>query len=128
MTWAARGAALTLLVVVAALAGAPVASADASPAPDFTIPLSDGTNFTLSEHVGKVVVLDFMYLDCPSCKIAESALKAVYWSYNNDSRYAGQVEIVSIDIFPQYIHNLTSIEAYRQRRGIPWPMGSDNAG
>jgi len=69
-----------------------------------------------------------MYLDCPSCKIAESALKAVYWSYNNDSRYAGQVEIVSIDIFPQYIHNLTSIEAYRQRRGIPWPMGSDNAG
>src|SRR3990172_2224416 len=67
------------------------------PAPDFTITLPDGTDFTLSANRGKVVVMDFMYINCPSCKLAESALKAVYWSYRNDSRYVNQFETVSFD-------------------------------
>jgi len=125
MTWAARGA-ITLLVVAAALLASPAAVADTAPAPDFSIRLSDGTNFTLSEHRGNVVILDFMYIDCPSCKIAESALKAVYWSYQNDSRYAGRVEVVSIDVYPWYVDTLQDIGDYRQRRAIPWGMGSGN--
>jgi len=131
---ALRGRGLVLLIVIA-LTLAAVGTAAAllmrpavRPAPDFTITLPDGTDFTLSANRGKVVVMDFMYINCPSCKLAESALKAVYWSYRNDSRYVNQFETVSVDIYPQYIDPPPAIAAYRQARGIPWPMGPDNEG
>ena len=36
-------------------------------APDFTLPTLDGTNMSLSEHVGKVVLVDFWATTCNPC-------------------------------------------------------------
>lgn len=39
----------------------------ASAAPDFTVSTLDGQVFTLSEHQGEVVAINFMVPGCPSC-------------------------------------------------------------
>jgi cytochrome c-type biogenesis protein len=60
-------------------------------APDFTLIDIDGNPITLGLLEGKIVVLDFMYIDCPSCKIAEKNLKELYPDYQED------IHIISID-------------------------------
>jgi len=122
-----RGLVLSGILVIALAAVAPPTVLAASLAPDFTIRLSDRANFTLSQHRDKVVVLDFMYLGCPSCKLAETALKSVYWKYRNDTATAGQYETVSIGILPEYIDTLEEFASYKQSRGLPWPMGPAGA-
>ena len=37
-------------------------------APEWTLPQVDGSNLTLSEHRGKVIILDFWDTWCPPCK------------------------------------------------------------
>ena len=42
------------------------------PAPDFTLKGLDGTAWTLSDHIGKVVVLEWFNPECPYVKIAHN--------------------------------------------------------
>lgn len=41
---------------------------DLSPAPDFTLKTMDGEPFTLSEHKGKIIVLNIWATWCPPCR------------------------------------------------------------
>lgn len=43
-------------------------------APDFAIPLADGTQFRLSSHQGRTVVVDFLAPGCPSCTVELATL------------------------------------------------------
>jgi peroxiredoxin len=52
------------------------------PAPDFSLVDVDGNNFTLSSHLGKVVVLNFMATWCGGCKSEIPELKSVWTIYN----------------------------------------------
>jgi len=80
---------------VAALVGAPLAAGCTAPgaaspsgggagsagttAPDFTARTVDGSNFRLSSHLGKqVVLLDFMATFCEPCKAELPQLRAIY--------------------------------------------------
>ncbi|UCH89970.1 MAG: redoxin domain-containing protein [Thermoplasmata archaeon] len=62
-------------------------------APDFELTDVNGEPLNLKDYRGKVLLLDFMSINCVSCKQAEKVLKDVYKKYDRD-----ELEIVSIDI------------------------------
>ena len=62
-------------------------------APDFTLPLLDGGEFTLSKARGSIVILDFWATWCGPCRIAMPVLSEV------SREFAGKgVELISIDL------------------------------
>ena len=65
-------------------------------APDFTLKTFDGETFTLSEHRGKVIILDFMAVRCPPCHQQMPELHKVKLDKGDD------VIILSIDVYAAY--------------------------
>jgi len=65
-------------------------------APDFTLKTFDGETFTLSEHRGKVIILDFMAVRCPPCHQQMPELHKVKLDKGDD------VIILSIDVDAAY--------------------------
>ncbi len=65
------------------------------PAPDFTVPLySGGTGqFTLSDHLGQPVVLNFWGSWCPPCRAEFPALQAIADQYSD-----GEVVVFGVDV------------------------------
>ncbi len=63
------------------------------PAPDFTLTSIDGDTFSLSDFLGKVVVLDFMFVNCSGCITEMEHLKDVFSNYDSN-----KVVIITIDI------------------------------
>jgi len=56
---------IPLSFTLALATGAAAGESSAKAAPDFTLPATDGSQVTLSEHRGKVVVLEWFNPDCP---------------------------------------------------------------
>ena len=65
-------------------------------APDFTLTTFDGETFTLSDHLGKVIVLDLMAVRCPPCETQMIYLKELH------DEVGDQVVIISIDVDGAY--------------------------
>ena len=61
-------------------------------APDFTLQTLDGETFTLSDHLGKVIVIDFMTSWCTWCKPQMDELVDVLYEKQGD------IFIVSVDV------------------------------
>lgn len=53
------------------------------PAPDFTLPATDGKTYSLSQFRGKVVLLEFMAPWCPHCQADAPILNEVYDAYKD---------------------------------------------
>ena len=66
------------------------------PAPDFTLETFNGETFKLSEHQGKVVILDIMAVRCPPCKTQMPELHNVKLEKEDD------IVILSIDVDAAY--------------------------
>ena len=66
------------------------------PAPDFTLETFNGETFTLSEHQGKVVILDIMAVRCPPCHQQMPELYKVKEEKGDD------IVILSIDVDAAY--------------------------
>jgi peroxiredoxin len=67
---------------------------DLDPAPDFTLTTIDGDNFTLSDYENsKVVILDFMFVNCSGCIEMMDVLKSVSDNYDSSD-----VIIITIDV------------------------------
>ena len=63
------------------------------PAPDFTLTSIEGDIFSLSDFRGKVVILDFMYVNCSGCITEMEHLKEIFSNYDDND-----VVIITIDI------------------------------
>ncbi len=64
-----------------------------TPAPDFTLPLLDGGEFTLSKERGNIVILDFWATWCGPCRIGMPALSEVAKEFADQG-----VKLISIDL------------------------------
>ncbi len=54
-----------------------------NPAPDFSLPGTDGKTYTLSQNLGKVVMLEFMAPWCPHCQADAPIFNGVYNKYKD---------------------------------------------
>ncbi|MBN2470077.1 MAG: TlpA family protein disulfide reductase [Anaerolineae bacterium] len=90
------------------------------PAPDFTLELFEemgGGEFTLSEHRGKVIVINFWASWCGPCRVEAPALQQVWEAY----RDRGDVMLVGVD----YVDNTQDALGYINEFGITYPNGPD---
>jgi len=93
-----RGAALaiTVLAVIAAISCQPLqpgSEVKPVPAPNFTLPDIDGRAVSLSDHKGKVVLIDFWATWCIPCRMEMPMLQALH----NEFREKG-FEVIGISV------------------------------
>jgi cytochrome c-type biogenesis protein len=83
-------------------------------APTFTLESTDNETVRLTSYQGKVVVLDFMFINCPPCQREMGHLEDVYDNYPES-----QVVIISIDT---QIDTETEEElrTYKAEEGYEW--------
>ena len=76
---------------------------------DFTLPSSDGTAYTLSEHAGKIQLVYFGYMTCPD--VCPATLADILRAYRDVGEPADEVEVLFVTIDPER-DTLERLEAY----------------
>lgn len=96
-----------------------LAEADRQPAPDLVGTTLDGEEFRLSDHLGKVVVLNVWASWCAPCRAEAPALKAVAEGYDGQP-----VQFVGLGTRDSD----TSARAFMDRYDLPYPSVIDRDG
>lgn len=110
---------IVIIIIVAIVVGSILLAETYSEAPDFTLTDIDGNSFTLSDFEDeKVVILDFMAIDCSGCTILTGNLKGVYSHYD-----ASEVEIISISVDPG--DSNSELNTYMNDHGANWRCARD---
>ena len=118
------GCALTALMVLAliglsgisAAAFSPVAQAAGSEAPPFNLTSIDGTNFSLSDYRGKVVVLDLIATWCPVCNDEMRELLKLRQEFTD-------VIIITISVDPT--ESDETLRSFKGRYHADWILARD---
>lgn len=87
------------------------------PAPDFTTPTLSGETFQLSEHHGRVIVLDFWATWCPPCRASLPALQRIHERYE----HSDSVLIASVNIDQSDVQAKT-LPAYMRGQRFTFPV------
>lgn len=87
-------------------------------APDFTAVLTDGTEFTLSEQQGKVVLLNFWATWCGPCVREMPAFEKLYGEYGED------VAILAVNCMERE----DIVKAFQDENGYTFPIACDPEG
>ena len=87
-------------------------------APDFTLPITDGSTFTLSEQRGKVVMLQFTAGWCGVCRKEMPHIESDIWQPNKDNK---DFVLVGID----REETLEDIIPFIQEVGTTYPIAMD---
>lgn len=88
-------------------------------APDFTLPLTDGTSFTLSQNRGKVVMLQFTASWCGVCRKEMPFIERDIWLPNKDNK---DFVLVGID----REEPIEDVKKFAQTTGISYPIALDS--
>ena len=89
---------------------------EGEPAPDFTLPLDDGTTFTLSDHRGQKVVLYFYPEDDSGGCVDEN----IEFSERADQFAAAGAKLVGISL-----DTIESHIRFRRKYGLNVPLAAD---
>ena len=97
------------------------ADLELEPAPDFTVPLySGGTGeFTLSEHLGQPVLLNFWGSWCPPCRAEFPAIQAIADEYKDRG-----LVVIGVDVQDSE----TNARAFLGQQGTTFQTGPDLTG
>jgi len=106
-----------LLTIVFALGADPVVGKEK--APNFTLVDINGKQFSLSDHLGKVVLLEFFTTWCGPCIIEIEHLKGLYNEYSPD-----QLVIFSISVDP-YTDTVSILQNFAQQNEMTWTVARD---
>jgi peroxiredoxin len=88
-------------------------------APDFELVDINGKSFTLSDHLGKVVLLDFFTTWCGPCIMEIEHLQALYRDFSSE-----QLVILSISVDIES-DSLTKLHLFAQQNQMEWTMARD---
>lgn len=89
-------------------------------APDFSLPMTNGTTFTLSEQRGKVVMLQFTASWCGVCRREMPHIESEIWQRHKDKP---QFVLVGVD----REETKDVVDSYTQKVGTTYPMALDTA-
>ena len=89
------------------------------PAADFTLPLFDGGELTLSQYIGLPIVINFWSSWCPPCRQEARALERTWRAYKNRG-----VILVGVDIQDAE----KDARAYLAEFDVTYPNGVDTDG
>lgn len=90
-------------------------------APDFTLTDIDGVRFSLADHRGKVVLLDFFAILCSPCVEEMQHLNVLHQEFGEN------VTIVSITIAPE-VDSVDTLKQFRQAHNMSWIVARDTEG
>jgi len=88
-------------------------------AQDFELVDINGKSFSLSEHLGKVVLLDFFATWCGPCIMEIEHLQALYRDYSSE-----QLVILSISVDTES-DSLPKLQLFAQQNQMPWTVARD---
>lgn len=89
------------------------------PAPDFTVQLLDGSEFTLSAMRGRVVLIDFWDTDCPPCIREIPSLKELHAAFKDQG-----FEIIGISLDA----HRSDTEQFVKKNSLSWKIGCSGKG
>jgi peroxiredoxin len=89
-------------------------------APDFSLPMTDGTTFTLSEQRGKVVMLQFTASWCGICRKEMPHIESKIWQRHKDN-----VDFVLVGVDRE--EPKEKVDEYTKKLGTTYPMVLDTA-
>ncbi|WP_448059225.1 peroxiredoxin family protein [Cellulomonas hominis] len=114
--WVVGLIAVAVLVTAALLSARPEQSAATRPAPDFTLPVSDGTSVTLSDLRGGPVILYFSEgAGCDTCLVQMAEIE-------KDPGFAD----AGITVLPIVMNSADQINSERERLGVTSPFLLDD--
>ena len=87
-------------------------------APDFSLPMTDGSTFTLSEQRGKVVMLQFTASWCGVCRKEMPFIESDIWQKHKDN--AG-FALIGID----RDEPVETVKAFAEKTGVTYPLALD---
>ena len=87
-------------------------------APDFSLPLTDGTTFKLSEQRGKVVMLQFTASWCGVCRKEMPFIERDIWQRHKDNN-----EFILVGIDRE--EPLEDVKKFAETTGVTYPLALD---
>ena len=89
-------------------------------APDFSLPMTDGSTFSLSAQRGKVVMLQFTASWCGICRKEMPYIESEIWQRHKDNK-----DFVLVGVDREETKEV--VDAYTEKVGTTYPMALDTA-